>query len=124
MCVFGVEVHEHDGVRVRREAGLVEAEQRAPWCRLRQIQPSSAVSWARVFLSTRLLALSTARSNFWYPGQARTVTTTPAMTSSAKTVDRDVPPAEAAPAAGTGAGPLPAFFVPALLRLRRGPYVW
>ncbi len=32
---------------------------------LRQIQPSSAVSWARVFLSMRLLDLSTARSNFW-----------------------------------------------------------
>ena len=53
---------------------------------LRQIQPSSAVSWALVFLSTRLLALSTARSNFWYPGHARTVKTTPAMTRSAKRV--------------------------------------
>ena len=52
---------------------------------LRQIQPLSGESWARVFASTRLLAFATARSNFWYPGQASTVNTTPAMTSRAMT---------------------------------------
>ncbi len=82
---------------------------------LRQIHPLSAESWARVFLSTRLLALSTARSNFWYPGQARTVTTTPAMTSRAKTPTGMNHQRKRRRRRGAWPAPFFAFFLPALL---------
>ena len=91
---------------------------------LRQSQPSSAASWARVFPSTRLLALSTARSNFWYPGHARTVATTPAMTSRAKTPTGTYHQRKRRRRRGPAPAPL-LFFVPvARPSAGAGPYVW
>ena len=91
---------------------------------LRQIHPSSAASWARVFLSTRLLALSTARSNFWYPGQARTVKTTPAMTSTANTPTGMYHQRKRRRRRGAWPAPFLALFLPALRPSSgAGPYV-